>query len=181
MLLTEYDEANGATGLILNRPFGGTAEDLAATGLFGRSLDISSTNFAKQPVYLGGPNSLQKGVISVIHSDESVGGEQPLDGVFVCDIGQFISSATGSVDCQAARLFSGCIKWTRGTLESEVDEGSWYCVAASELFALKHCIKLPKPLWVEIMQSQGGTFERIANRVYDTDDGNAEGDTKKSQ
>lgn len=167
MLVTHYDRDTGATGLVLNRPLAGTAEEIEATGIFGRSLNVTSTPFAEQPVYIGGPNLLQKGILSVLHSDKQIAGQhQPLEGVFVCDLAYFLSFSH-KTDFSNARLFSGCIRWPPGALENEVDEGSWYCVSASELFALKHCIQLPKPLWVELMQSQGGVFERIANRVQE--------------
>lgn len=169
MFLHHYDSSTGSSGLVLNRPLEGTAKELEASGLFGRSLNISDTDFADQPVYNGGPNTLEKGVLSVVHSDYRVGGTQPLDGVFVCDVAQYLS-LNSLKDCSDARLFSGCLRWPPGALESEVSDGSWYCIAASELFVLEHCIGLPKPLWVEIMQCQGGLFERIANRVYNTTD-----------
>lgn len=181
VFLTEYDLEGGATGLVLNRPLNGTAEELEAVGLFGRSVNISATRFAKDPVYMGGPNSFTKGVITVVHSDPTIGGEQPLEGVFMCDVADYLSQINDDYDCSNVRLFSGCLRWAPGTLESEVDEGSWYCVAASELFALKHCIQLPKPLWIEIMQSQGGTFAKIADRITERQEGSAEDESGSKQ
>lgn len=166
VFLTSYNRAAGAAGLVLNRPLAGTAEELEEAGVFGRSLDISSTPFSKQPVYIGGPHSLDKGVLSVVHADANVGGSQPLPGVFVCDLAHFLDNA-GDADVSKARLFFGCLRWRSGELDGEVDEGSWFCAAASELFATKHCIQLPKPLWVEIMQCQGEPFAMIANNVYE--------------
>lgn len=159
---------------MLNRPLQGTAQELEASGLFGRSLNISKTEFKDQPVYIGGPNTLQKGVLSVIHSDMKVGGIQPLDGVYLCDLAQYLS-LNSAKETSDARLFFGCTRWEPGALEDEVDEGSWYCVGASEQFVLKHCLSLPVPLWKEIMICQGGVFKQIANRIFKSD----ESDDKK--
>lgn len=160
-----YEPSVGATGLVLNRPLKGSAKELEMSGVFGRSLGIAETGFADEPVYIGGPHTLEKGILSVVHSDHKAGGVQPLDGVFICGVDQYLS-LNSSMNYSEARLFLGCLRWPAGELESEVGDGSWYCISASELFALKHCIQLPKPLWVEIMQCQGGPFELIANRVY---------------
>lgn len=169
VFLTQYEPSVGATGLVLNRPLKGTAKELEDSGLFGRSLNISDTEFSDQPVYIGGPDIFDRGVLSVIHSDYKFGGTQPLDGVYLCDVNQYLS-LNGSSEVSEARLFSGCIRWKPGQLESEVDDGSWYCISASEKFVLKHCIGLPVPLWREIMVCQGGLYEQIANRLYEKDE-----------
>lgn len=169
VFLTQYDPSVGATGLVLNRPLKGNAKELEDSGLFGRSLNISDTEFRDQPVYIGGPDIFDRGVLSVIHSDYKLGGTQPLDGVYLCDVNQYLS-LNGSSEVSEARLFSGCIRWKPGQLESEVDDGSWYCISASEQFVLKHCIGLPVPLWREIMVCQGGLYEQIANRLYEKDE-----------
>lgn len=179
--MLDYAPDRGATGLVLNRPLAGSADELAATGMFGRSglSAVASTPFSTQPVYLGGPYGLPTGVLAVLHADKHISGQQPLDGVFVRDFPDYISRRTDlgfddPHDCNKARVFVGCMRWDAGALEAEVDEGSWYCVAASELYALEHCIQLPKPLWVEIMQAQGQPFARIADQVYGKDDGATE-------
>lgn len=145
--------------------------DLERDGIFGRSSQYGSTKLGLQPVYAGGPDLIDKGVITVLHGKGDVvdvsEASQPLDGVFVGGLDGFMEAVEAErIDANIARLFVGCIRWRKGELEKEVDEGSWFCVAASPLFALKHCIQLPKPLWVEIMQGQGTPFAQIANQVY---------------
>lgn len=148
----------------------GTAAQLEAAGLFGRSTKLSETPLHAHPVYTGGPDTGEH-VLTALHGDvrlaQPSSSRQPLDGVFLDDAMHLVGR--DNVDMAQVRIFSGCIRWRKGELEREVDEGSWYCISASNLFALKHCIQLPKPLWVEIMQSQGQPFAQIASRVYNED------------
>ena len=154
----------------MNRPFRGTAAELESSGLFGRSTDFGRSAFADQPVYIGGPDSIESGVLSVLHGDDALYDKkkmsEPLEGVYV---GRVTDVPDGVGDVSKMRLFAGCLKWSAGVLEKEVEEGSWYCISASNLFALEHCIQLPKPLWVEIMQGQGDPFAKIAGLVYKED------------
>lgn len=157
----------------MNRPLRGTAAELEADGVFGRSSNLSATTLGSQPVYLGGPDLIESGVVTLLHGNrhlDTTDTRQPLDGVYVGAVSNFLDGIeSGLVKPSEGRLFSGCLRWGPGKLEREVDDGSWYCVSASPLFALKHCIQLPKPLWVEIMQSQGKPFAQIAKQVYDDD------------
>lgn len=150
-------------------------------GMFGRSARVSNTSVANEPVYAGGPDLCETKIITAMHSDlgllNGLSIQQPLPGVFITDALQLVQRVPHS-DVSSVRLFSGCIRWKKGELEREVDDGSWYCISASKLFALEHCIQLPKPLWVEIMQSQGQPFAAIAARVLER--GAEGGDTNKS-
>lgn len=165
----------GATGLVLNRPLNGTVAELETAGMFGRSSQLSSTILGPQQVYAGGPDLIESGVITVLYGNRKLkvdGAQEPLDDVYVGDVDKFLVALGPdgtAADATDARFFSGCVRWGAGELEREVDEGSWYCISASPLFALKHCIQLPRPLWVEIMQSQGKPFAKIASQVYDED------------
>lgn len=165
----------GATGIVLNRPLNGTVQELETAGIFGRSSRFSSTVLGPQPVYAGGPDLIESGLMTALYGNRElhvVGAQEPLDGIFIAEVDKFLSCLDGgaaTTEVADARLFTGCIRWGAGELEREVDEGSWYCISASPLFALKHCIQLPKPLWVEIMQSQGKPFAKIASQVYDED------------
>lgn len=183
VFLIDYSLERGGTGLVLNRPLAGSADQLLDKGLFGRSTAaVSDSAFASQPVYLGGPHGLPEGMLSVVHAGsglqdaDDADARQPLAGVFLHDLPDFLTRREqlrrdDPAECRAARLFAGCVRWQPGMLETEVDEGSWFCVSASERYALEHCIQLPKPLWVEIMQAQGQPFARIAGQVYSEEDG----------
>lgn len=161
----------GAVGLVLNRPLRGSVAEIEREGVLGRSSQFGQTKLGTQPIYAGGPDLVDNGVLTVLHGQGDVvdvsEASQPLDGVFAGGLDKYVQAVkAGRVEPGFGRLFVGCIRWKKGELEREVDEGSWYCVAASPLFALEHCIQLPKPLWVEIMQSQGKPFAQIANQVY---------------
>lgn len=168
----------GATGLVLNRPLRGDVAELERDGMFGRSSQLAATPMAKQPVYVGGPDLIESGVMNIVHPCADLNAEdsrEPLAGVFVGALPQFVERVKrGESKPTDARLFAGCLRWGAGELEKEIDEGSWYCAAASPLFALKHCLQLPKPLWVELMQTMGQPFAQIASQVYEENEENAE-------
>lgn len=170
VFLTSYNPDVGATGLVLNRPLQGTASELESMGMFGRSARVSDTPLSEEPVYAGGPDVSGTEIITAMHSDlgllNGLSIQQPLRGVFITDALQLVRRVPQS-DMSSVRLFCGCIRWKKGELEREVDDGSWFCISASKLFALEHCIQLPKPLWVEIMQSQGQPFAAIAERAVE--------------
>lgn len=173
VFITEYDEVTGATGLVLNRPLHGTLADLEAKGMLGRSSNFSQSPLASLPLYTGGPDLIDRGILSVMHGRLEIASgtpHEPLMGVYVGDVHDYLKGVEGEEEMSDVRLFTGCIRWKPGELESEVDEGSWFCISASPLYALKHCIQLPKPLWVEIMQSQGNLFAKIARQVYNEED-----------
>lgn len=179
--MTKYEQGVGATGLVMNRPMLGTLAELEKDGCFDSNLNLSTTVMGSQPVYIGGPDMTDKMRLSVLHGDAKLqvdGMREPLGGVFLSEAEIFLESSGGmsQADAANARLFMGCIRWEPGELESEVSEGSWFCVAASPMYALKHCIQLPKPLWVEIMQSQGMPFAKIASQVYNDEDELEEGE-----
>lgn len=181
VFLTKYEEGVGATGLVLNRPMLGTVAELEKDGNFGFSSNLASTALGSQPVYIGGPDQTDSVHLSVLHSNSTVqvdGTQEPHNGVFLTEAEKFLANSEDMTQADAAnaRLFMGCIRWEPGELESEVSEGSWYCIAASPMFALKHCIQLPKPLWVEIMQNQGMPFAKIASQVYEEENEPDKGD-----
>ncbi|KAI0566811.1 hypothetical protein FGB62_6g326 [Gracilaria domingensis] len=170
VFLVSYSRENGAAGLVLNRPLKGTAAELEAVGMFGRSTALSTTALANEPVYAGGPDVGESGIITALHGDvallNGLSIQQPLYGVYITDALQLVKRVP-QTEMSSVRLFAGCIRWKPGELEREVDEGSWFCVSASKLFALEHCLQLPKPLWIEIMECQGHPFAAIANRVLE--------------
>ncbi|CAN8075051.1 unnamed protein product [Agarophyton chilense] len=170
VFLTSYSEDDGATGLVLNRPFKGTAAELESAGMFGRSSALGTTALATEPVYAGGPDVSDYGILTALHGDiallHGLSILQPLHGVYISDALQMLARVP-QTEMSSVRLFAGCIRWKQGELEREVDEGSWFCISASKHFALKHCLQLPKPLWIEIMESQGHPFAAIANQVLE--------------
>lgn len=156
----------------MNRPLRGTAAELDAIGMFGRSARLQEAALADQPIYVGGPDTLKSGILAALHGNadivEGMSVRQPLEGVYLEDATEMLRRVP-QTDFSSVRLFAGCIRWRKGELESEVDDGSWFCVSASNLYALEHCIQLAKPLWVEIMQSQGQPFAKIAEKMLENE------------
>jgi putative AlgH/UPF0301 family transcriptional regulator len=56
--------------------------------------------------------------------------------------------------------------WGPGQLEREVAMGVWYLASSSKDVILKHCIRLPKPLWREVLEYMGGPYVDISRRAY---------------
>lgn len=172
VFLASHDET-GTIGYILNRPLAGTCAQLASTGLFGRSTDLTSSVLASAPVYLGGPDAIgDHAPVAVIHSgSKSVDGSiEPLSGVFMSSIDVVKPLVeSGELPLDDVRLFSGCVRWRPGELLAEVEAGEWFAASASSAFPLSHCIGLPTPLWRELMSSMSEVHKKIAQNVYGED------------
>ncbi len=126
VLIVRHDD-DGAFGLVINRPLSisvGTA----------LSSVIEEANSVEAPVYFGGPC---QGPVFVLHGDPSIGGESPVDGVFVTTDREAIEAllVAGSEPIKFFASYSG---WTKGQIEAEIAENSWIICDAGigEIFAL---------------------------------------------
>ncbi len=167
VFVVSYSPADGAKGIVLNRPL-----NRLAVPEFSREI---RELIGSHHVYLGGPNGFEGSALLVLHGDARAAARnrkthEPLPGVYVAPIDTSRGARAATTPLTAdARVFAGCVRWPPGKLEAEVSESEWFCISASEKFATSHCIQLPKPLWVEIMESQGEPFGKIARRLYGTE------------
>lgn len=167
VFLTAHSSA-GSSGLVLNRPLAATAGDLLSAGVFGRSCVLADELHAS-PVYLGGSEGFDDGrPVMAVHGIDVKGAAEPLPGVFVSGVEELAPMlASGRLQAEEVRLFSGCTKWEPGELERETDANEWFIASASAAFPLKQCIGLPTPLWRELMCAMGPVHEQIARHVFE--------------
>jgi len=71
----------------------------------------------------------------------------------------------GEIASDSFRFFAGLMRWGPGQLNLEVDSGIWHLVACSRNLVAKHCLGLPVPLWLEIMDLVGGEHRKSADQA----------------
>lgn len=148
ILLLDHD-ADGALGLVLNRP----SELLAHDVLPGWS-DLTASPGV---VFAGGPVE-QEGIIGLGRRSEP-----DLDGPFqvtvgpigVIDLSVEPVDAIGSVE--GIRLFAGYASWGAGQLESELVASAWWIVDAEPADALTDA---PDDLWAAVLRRQPDPLRR---------------------
>ncbi|MCO5556269.1 hypothetical protein L7F22_009815 [Adiantum nelumboides] len=149
----------GSAGLILNRP---TEYNLGQLAGFEELLP----DFASCPLYMGGDvgaNALH--VVHGVHGLED--SMQVIPGVYMGGIKSMKASVQrGESKPDEYRWFVRYAGWGPGQLQREVAMGIWYLASSSKETILKPCIKLPKPLWREILEYMGDPYVDISRRAY---------------
>ena len=181
ILVTSHDPSAGSTGLILNRPATASLGDLLGWGLNlgsgggseGSSLPPEALEGAlgEAPVYLGGyfpPSKIARQPVTLLHGSASLPGSvelAPGSGLFMGSAGAVGGAvAAGDLPLTGLRVFAGALTWPPGGLAAEVAGGAWIPAAASRAVALKPCLGLPVPLWVEALTLMGGEWAGLARR-----------------
>lgn len=149
----------GSAGLILNRP---TEYNLGQLAGFEDLLP----EFGGCPLYMGG--DVGANALHVVHGvsglEDTV---EILPGVYMGGIKTMKASVqNGKSKAMDYRWFVRYAGWGPGQLEREVAMGVWYLACCSKDTILKHCIKLPKPLWREILELMGDPYADISKRAY---------------
>ena len=148
VLICKHD-AEGAFGLVLNRPLGKLAGELIIADL--PELIKSS------PLFLGGP--VQPGALSYLHTDSFIPEADVLPNVSLghslddlLEIGESFSPA------KKVRLFAGYAGWSPGQLEGEMKRKSWLTFPASPdlVFATP-----PEQLWQQVLHLKGGWQNKL--------------------
>jgi putative transcriptional regulator len=128
--------------------------------------------FAQNALYFGG--DVGDGTVSFLHGRADVEGSvEVLPGVYLggydsaCELVKQDAEACGPDEFKFFARYCG---WAPGQLESECERGVWYPIAAAKELALKQVIKLPKPLWREILELCGGELESMAIEAYSRGD-----------
>lgn len=129
VLLLRHDE-EGAFGLVINRPVPLSVAELC------RSQEIDYSGPADLSVYGGGPVQGESHLL-VLHGDAPLhpeGGEEELEivpGVFLVTAREGLAALAGR-GTPRLRCFLGYSGWGAGQLESELDEGTWIPLEASD-------------------------------------------------
>lgn len=148
ILLIDHD-ADGALGLVLNRPSELSARDVLP--------GWSDLTVSPGVVFAGGPVE-SEGIIGLGRRTE-----RDLDGPFqvtvgplgVVDLSIEPIEAIGKVE--GLRLFAGYASWGPGQLESELVQSAWWVVDAEAADALTDA---PDDLWAAVLRRQPDPLRR---------------------
>lgn len=185
VILVTAHGPSGSAGLILNRPataalgdllgwglsLGGAAAPPAGSSAPPPSPEALEDALGPAPVYLGGyfpPARIARQPVTLLHGCAALPGAvelAPGSGLFTgsaADVGGAV--ARGDLPLTALRVFAGALTWPPGGLAGEVAGGAWIPAAASRAVALKPCLGLPVPLWVEALTLMGGEWAGLARR-----------------
>jgi len=152
VLLCEVD-ADGAIGLILNRP----STELVADYL---------PQWEPAPptvVFVGGPVQPEIAVgLARRGVEEPIGFSAVDDHLGLFDLATPAELVAGALS--SLRVFSGYAGWDRGQLQSELETGDWIVVdrTADDCFTSE-----PLGLWTEVLRRQGGEVSLLADFPID--------------
>jgi putative transcriptional regulator len=150
VLVLAHDAAEGAAGIVLNRPSGAEPPErleawrpLAATPAV---------------MFTGGPVSRDTLIgIAVANTGHRPTGWQPVHGrLGVVDL--HADAALAKTALAGMRLFSGYARWEAGQLEDEIAAGEWFVVTPRPGDALTVA---PGHLWRAVLARQGGLFTTV--------------------
>lgn len=149
--LLEHDDANGAVGVVINRP-----ADIDVAAAVPAVADLVSPPAV---LFDGGPVSpataIALGLVDVdAEPEEWVAVVPPLVTVDL-DHDPALLAAT----LRRLRVFVGYAGWAVGQLEGEIEEGSWYVVDALPLDAFGDD---PAGLWSTVLRRQGWPLSAVA-------------------
>jgi putative AlgH/UPF0301 family transcriptional regulator len=163
---------SGSIGFVLNRPTG----YLFSQGYGGVPVPIDSSingsmklAFQNNVIYWGGSSA--PGVVHCLH-------KHPLDGaVQIGESGIFIGGEEaasqavldGRIPASDFKFFAGAVVWKDGELKAEMREERWMAAASCRAIALKQCLQLPVPLWIEVLMLCGGGYSEVAKRTREED------------
>ena len=145
VVLVLQHSAEGARGLVLNRPTRVTLEDVAR----GQSISVAP-RLCREPVYAGGPVEPQRGL--VLHDRAALLEKRQLGpGLFLSEtvdaLEELLAEGSGVL-----RFFLGYAGWGPQQLEREVKQGTWLFTEASTDRVLRGDADT---LWEEVLRQMG--------------------------
>jgi putative transcriptional regulator len=156
VLIVEHEDTEGTLGIVLNRP---------TTIGVGQVLE-QWTELATDPsvVFRGGPVAPNSALaLALVPGKDEPVGWRALDGApSLARLGLLDLDASPRLlapAIQSLRVYAGYAGWSPGQLESEIDEGAWYVVAAEpgDVFAGE-----PGRLWRDVLRRQQGDLAFLA-------------------
>lgn len=152
VLICKHD-AEGAFGLVLNRPLGKAVGELIVADL--------PDALKNSPLFVGGP--VQPGALSYLHSDNFIPEADVMPnlelGHSLDDLLELGESFSAS---KKVRLFAGYAGWSPGQLESEMKRKSWLTFPASLELVFE---TPPENLWEKVLKSKGGWKNRLLAQI----------------
>jgi putative transcriptional regulator len=137
VLLIDYD-AEGAFGLIINRPTGHTLAELWP----------EITGLEEHPVYFGGPVFPNR-LLYLLRSDaQREGMRQVIRGVHLGSDELVLKKIIAEAEDEF-RTYAGYAGWAPGQLDAEVSRGDWHILPAERRFIFA---AQPGGIWNELIQ-----------------------------
>ncbi len=155
VLVIEHD-AEGALGLVLNRPSG--------TEVTEHLPDLAPLLASPPWFFVGGPVAVG-GILALGRRTMGVEATHVTDVAGPIVMVEPEALINGEVDgLDVVRLFTGYSGWAPGQLDAELTSGAWHIVRAlpDDVF----CVE-PEQLWRSVMRRQGG---RLASQALFPDD-----------
>ncbi|QDU87597.1 hypothetical protein Pla175_09620 [Pirellulimonas nuda] len=139
VLILEHT-ADGALGVVLNRPSGRTVQEVW------RAIEAPPCD-SQAPIYVGGP---VPGPLIALHTDAQVAEKRVLPGLFMAIEREKIDALVRQDD-KPFRLYSSNSGWGAGQLESELAAGGWLTTdaLAGDVFASA------ESLWTDVTKRIG--------------------------
>ena len=179
VVLVIKDDADGAVGVVLNRPAAtegaphlsrALVEALESDGGAKVTTDAFDGAFGKTiAAYVGKPAAREGGSANkamVVHGLDDVEGARELAPNLGIYRGGAAAAAervqAGTAEPLDFRFFIGRYEWGPGELAKDVRDGVYRPAACSRGVALKQCLGLPKPLWHEVMDMLGGSSADVS-------------------
>lgn len=150
VLLLAHDAAQGAAGVILNRP-----SDAELPERLQRWAPLTAPPVV---MFLGGPVGRDT-VIAVgcrDGEDDPTSWQEIVGGIGVVDLAADPDLARAEL--RSVRLFAGYAGWTAGQLEGEIASGAWFVV---DVDARDPATDRPDGLWRAVLARQGGLFTTV--------------------
>jgi putative transcriptional regulator len=170
VVLVVQHNADGAFGLVVNRPAEHTLGTILPKLVGGEALDI--------PVYIGGP--VQQDFLFALHSGftgkeppayrQSPAATEPVPGVIfepaTHDLISYLVDEweqTPPKDKPRIRLYAGYSGWAANQLERELREHAWFTHAAKQDIVFH---PTPEAAWKAALSDKGEYFKFVADTGY---------------
>lgn len=154
VLICQHD-AEGAFGLVLNRPAGAKVGD-ALEGTLPDALGA-------MPLLLGGP--VQAGALSYLRSEPFLPTATVLSNVELGhSLDELIELADGFSIDRRLKVFAGYAGWSPGQLDAEMAREAWITHPATVDLIFDDD---PSTLWQRILRLKGGLYRLIADAPED--------------
>lgn len=154
LLICQHD-AEGAFGLVLNRPTGQKIRD-ALTSNLPDSLKASD-------LFLGGP--VQAGAMSYLHSDTFLPDANVIPNLSVShSLDDLMDLADSFSPTQQLKVFAGYAGWSPGQLDDEMRRDTWLTHPASVEMVFHTPVE---ELWPMILKQKGWKYRLISQQPED--------------
>ena len=149
VLVLQHD-ANGAQGVVLNKPLGADVDKVLPG--WGEHVSLPQT------LYQGGPVQVDS-ALGLVRLGAGVPSDvqQLFAGVGLVDLDA--TPKVVALEIEGLRIFVGYSGWTSGQLETELAMGSWYAVDATSEDAFSED---PEELWRAVLARQTGPLSWVA-------------------